>query len=146
MAPRRNNVLPIAMMFALFFLIAFVTGLPSPIGVIIARQFDATNFQSQLGFFANFIAYAFMGIPSGMLLRRIGYKRTALAAIAVGFAGVGVQFLSARAGSFGIYLTGAFISGFSLCMLNTVVNPMLNLLGGGGRRGCLLYTSPSPRD
>lgn len=135
MAPRRNNVLPIAMMFALFFLIAFVTGLPSPIGVIIARQFDATNFQSQLGFFANFIAYAFMGIPSGMLLRRIGYKRTALAAIAVGFAGVGVQFLSARAGSFGIYLTGAFISGFSLCMLNTVVNPMLNLLGGGGRRG-----------
>ena len=34
-----------------------------------------------------------------------------------------------------VYLRGAFISGFSVCMLNTVVNPMLNLLGGGGNRG-----------
>ncbi len=127
--------LPVAMMFALFFSIAFVTGLPSPIGVIIARQFDASVFESQLGFFANFIAYAFMGIPAGMLLRRIGYKRTALVAIAVGMAGIAIQFLSARVGSFGLYLTGAFVCGFSLCMLNTVVNPMLNTLGGGGRRG-----------
>ena len=132
---QHSYALPVAMMFALFFLIAFVTGLPSPIGVIIARQFDATVFESQLGFFANFIAYAFMGIPAGMLLHRIGYKRTALAAIAVGMAGIAIQFLSARAGSFAIYLIGAFVCGFSLCMLNTVVNPMLNTLGGGGRRG-----------
>ena len=76
-----------------------------------------------------------MGIPAGMLLHRIGYKRTALAAIAVGMAGIAIQFLSARAGSFAIYLIGAFVCGFSLCMLNTVVNPMLNTLGGGGRRG-----------
>jgi FHS family L-fucose permease-like MFS transporter len=34
-----------------------------------------------------------------------------------------------------VYLLGAFIAGFSVCMLNTVVNPMLNLLGGGGNRG-----------
>ena len=34
-----------------------------------------------------------------------------------------------------IYLLGAFICGFCVCMLNTVVNPMLNLLGGGGNRG-----------
>ena len=34
-----------------------------------------------------------------------------------------------------MYLLGAFICGFCVCMLNTVVNPMLNLLGGGGNRG-----------
>ncbi|MDE6074256.1 MAG: MFS transporter, partial [Muribaculaceae bacterium] len=34
-----------------------------------------------------------------------------------------------------IYLAGAFICGFCVCMLNTVVNPMLNNLGGGGNRG-----------
>ena len=34
-----------------------------------------------------------------------------------------------------IYLLGAFICGFCVCMLNTVVNPMLNLLGGGGNKG-----------
>lgn len=131
----KSYALPIAMMFALFFMVAFVTGLPSPMGVIVAKQFGASNFESQLGFFANFIAYAFMGIPAGMMLKRIGYKKTALVAIAVGFTGVGVQFLSGVAGNFMVYLIGAFISGFSMCMLNTVVNPMLNTLGGGGNKG-----------
>ncbi len=127
--------LPIAIMFALFFMIAFVTGLPSPMGVIVAKQFGASAFESQLGFFANFIAYAFMGIPAGLMLKRIGYKKTAMTAVTVGFVGVGVQFLSGVAGSFAVYLAGAFICGFSVCMLNTVVNPMLNTLGGGGNKG-----------
>jgi len=135
MTQNKSYALPIAMMFALFFMIAFVTGLPSPMGVIVAKQFGASNFLSQLGFFANFIAYAFMGIPAGILLERIGYKKTALIAVAVGFTGVGVQFLSGQLGSFVVYLSGAFISGFSMCMLNTVVNPMLNTLGGGGKKG-----------
>ena len=132
---QKNYTLPIAMMFALFFMIAFVTGLQNPMGVIVKAQFGASNFVSQLGNLANFIAYAFMGIPAGMLLTRIGYKKTALAAVATGFVGVGVTFLSGNAGSFVVYLIGALISGFSMCMLNTVVNPMLNTLGGGGNKG-----------
>jgi MFS transporter, FHS family, L-fucose permease len=132
---QKSYALPIAMMFALFFMIAFVTGLPSPMGVIVAKQFGATNFESQLGFLGNFLAYAFMGIPAGIMLKKIGYKKTALTAIIVGFVGVFVQFMSGQVGSFSVYLIGAFISGFSMCMLNTVVNPMLNTLGGGGNKG-----------
>ncbi|MCK9311500.1 MAG: MFS transporter [Bacteroidales bacterium] len=131
----KNYALPIAMMFALFFMISFVTGLQNPMGVIVKNQFAASNFMSQLGNAANFIAYAFMGLPAGLLLKRIGYKKTALLAIAVGFVGVGISFLSGQVESFAVYLTGAFISGFSMCMLNTVVNPMLNTLGGGGNKG-----------
>lgn len=132
---KKNYALPIAVMFALFFMIAFVTGLPSPMGVIVKNQFGASNFQAQLGFVANFIAYAFMGIPAGMLLKRIGYKRTALLAVSVGFVGVGIQCLSGVFANFNYYLAGAFVSGFSMCLLNTVVNPMLNTLGGGGKKG-----------
>jgi FHS family L-fucose permease-like MFS transporter len=131
----KNYALPIAMMFALFAMISFVTGFSNPFGVIVKNQFHASNFMSQLGTFANFIAYAFMGIPSGLLLKRIGYKKTALAAIIVGFAGVGIMFLSGIFQSFEVYLTGAFVAGFSMCMLNTVVNPMLNTLGSGGKKG-----------
>lgn len=124
------------MMFALFFMISFVTGLQNPMGVIVKNQFEGiSNFMSQLGNAANFIAYAFMGIPAGYLLQKIGYKKTALAAVAVGFVGVGITFLSGQVASFGVYLAGAFISGFSMCMLNTVVNPMLNTLGGEGKKG-----------
>ena len=135
MNQQKSYALPIAMMFALFFMVSFVTGLPSPMGVIVAKQFGASNFESQLGFLANFIAYAFMGIPAGIMLKKYGYKKTALSAIAVGFVGVGVQYLSGVAESFTVYLAGAFICGFSMCMLNTVVNPMLNTLGGGGNKG-----------
>jgi MFS transporter, FHS family, L-fucose permease len=134
-AENKSYALPIAMMFALFFMIAFVTGLPSPMGVIVAKQFGATNFESQLGFLGNFLAYAFMGIPAGIMLKKIGYKKTALAAIGVGFTGVAVQYFSGQVGLFSVYLIGTFISGFSMCMLNTVVNPMLNTLGGGGNKG-----------
>lgn len=132
---KKNYTLPIIMMFALFAMISFVTGLTNPLGVIVKNQFSVANWMSQLGNAANFIAYAFMGLPAGLMLKRIGYKKTALVAVAVGFVGVGIQFLAGEAGSFGIYLAGAFISGFSMCMLNTVVNPMLNTLGGGGKKG-----------
>ncbi|MEG0994143.1 MAG: MFS transporter [Bacteroidales bacterium] len=132
---KKNYALPIAMMIALFFMISFVTGLQNPMGVIVKNQFNATNLMSQLGNAANFIAYAFMGIPAGLLLTKIGYKKTALLAILVGFVGVGITFLSGQVESFVVYLIGAFVAGFSMCMLNTVVNPMLNTLGGGGKKG-----------
>ena len=131
----KKNVLAIAIMFALFFMIAFVTGIQNPLGVIVKSHFELSNFQSQWGTLANFLAYLCMGIPSGMMLQKIGYKKTALAAVAVGFTGVLISFLSGVADNFYIYLLGAFISGFSMCMLNTVVNPMLNTLGGGGNKG-----------
>lgn len=132
---QKSYVLPIIMMFALFFMIAFVTGLQNPMGIIVKNQFGASNFMSQLGNAANFIAYAFMGLPAGIMLQRLGYKKTSLAAIMVGFVGVLISYISGVVESFGVYLIGAFISGFSMCMLNTVVNPMLNTLGGGGNRG-----------
>ena len=130
-----GNVFAIAICFFLFAMISFVTGLQNPMGLIAKAQFGATNAMSQLGNLANFIAYAFMGLPAGFLLKGKGYKFSALAAVTVGFVGVGISYLSGVMGSFVVYLLGAFVSGFSMCMLNTVVNPMLNTLGGGGNKG-----------
>ena len=122
-------------MFLLFFMIAFVTNFAGSMGVIVKNQFGASNALSQLGTLANFIAYACMGIPGGIILKRKGYKFTSLLAVSVGFLGVGIQWLSGYAQSFGVYVLGAFVAGFSMCLLNIVVNPMLNTLGGGGKRG-----------
>ena len=57
---KKGNVLAIGIMFFLFAMISFVTGLQNPMGVIAKAQFGATNLMSQLGNAANFIAYAFM--------------------------------------------------------------------------------------
>ena len=135
MNKNKGNVLAIGIMFFLFAMISFVTGLQNPMGVIAKAQFGATNLMSQLGNAANFIAYAFLGLPAGFLLKGKGYKFTALTAVAIGFIGVGISYLSGILGSFVVYLLGAFVSGFSMCMLNTVVNPLLNTLGGGGNKG-----------
>ena len=135
---KNSNVLAIIVMILLFGMISFVTNLASPMGDVLKNQFDVANWMGTLGVFANFIAYACMGIPAGNLLQKRGYKFTALAAVAVGFTGVGVQTIAGLLEgnvAFGVYLLGAFIAGFSMCMLNIVVNPMLNKLAGGGNRG-----------
>ena len=137
-AKKQSNVLAIIVMILLFGMISFVTNLASPMGDVLKNQFDVANWMGTLGVFANFIAYACMGIPAGNLLQKRGYKFTALAAVVVGFTGVGVQTIAGLLDgnlAFGVYLLGAFIAGFSMCMLNIVVNPMLNKLAGGGNRG-----------
>ncbi|MBQ1623930.1 MAG: MFS transporter [Bacteroidales bacterium] len=133
---QKTSFVPILVMIFLFGMISFVTNLAAPIGNIwkMQPQIAGSNALGMMGNMMNFLAYAIMGIPAGNMLTKFGYKKTALIAIAVGFCGVLVQFLSGVVASFPanfiVYLLGAFISGFSVCMLNTVVNPMLKLLGG----------------
>lgn len=144
---QKGKVIAIVAMFFLFAMISFVTNLAAPIGTIWKNNYE---WSGMLGNLMNFLAYLFMGIPAGNLLVKIGYKKTALWAMVIGIAGLALQYLSSVAGTetvvfsagadavtlnFIIYLLGAFVCGFCVCMLNTVVNPMLNLLGGGGNKG-----------
>ena len=136
----------IAMCFLLA-MIAFVTNMAAPFGTIWGYKYE---WAGMMGNMMNFAAYLFIGIPAGKMLANYGYKKTALMAMGVGIIGLVIQYLSSQFGNnisvftyqgqavglnLLIYLTGAFICGFCVCMLNTVVNPMLNLLGGGGNKG-----------
>ena len=146
-AAKKGNLVAIIAMFFLFAMISFVTNLAAPLGTIWKGNYE---WSGMLGNLMNFLAYLFMGIPAGKMLEKSGYKKTILIAMVVGFVGIVFQWLSGVVGStvdvfdvngvavhlnFLIYLLGAFICGFCVCMLNTVVNPMLNLLGGGGNTG-----------
>ena len=132
----------IIVMIALFAMIAFVTNLCSPMAHIIKAQGDIPEVLAQIGNYGNFIAYLLMGIPAGMIISKLGYKKTALIGLAVGIAGILIQWGSSLMDAkenlglvFTVYLIGAFIAGLCMCILNCVVNPMLNLLGGGGNSG-----------
>lgn len=136
MSKNNKNTVAIVTMCFIFAMISFVTNMAAPFGTIWGNQYEWSRMAGNL---MNFAAYLFMGIPAGKMLLSVGYKNTTLIALATGFVGVCIQYLS----SFGflggaaiyVYLLGAFISGFCVCMLNTVVNPSLNSLGGGGNRG-----------
>ena len=138
---KSGRLIAIIIMMALFAMIAFVTNLCTPMATIIKNQLAVSNVLAQVGNYANFIAYLVMGIPAGLLIKKFGYKKTALIALATGAIGVLIQWLSGSLDSsnpglvFTVYIIGAFIAGLCMCMLNTVVNPMLNLLGGGGNKG-----------
>ena len=132
----------IIVMIALFAMIAFVTNLCTPMATIIKNQGPISNVLAQIGNYGNFVAYLVMGIPAGMLIAKFGYKKTALIGLTVGIIGILVQWFSGMLDAkenlglvFAVYLVGAFIAGFCMCILNCVVNPMLNLLGGGGNSG-----------
>ena len=132
----------IAVMIAIFAMIAFVTNLCTPMATIIKNQGEISNTLAQIGNYGNFIASLVMGIPAGMLISKFGYKKTALIGLVVGIAGILIQWYSGQLDAghnlslvFGVYLLGAFIAGLCMCILNCVVNPMLNILGGGGNKG-----------
>ena len=141
------NWIAIVTMWAMLCMISFVTNIAAPFGNIWSAHYD---WAGMAGNMMNFVAYLFMGIPAGALLIRFGYKRTILIALSVGAAGMATQLASGYVGdstpvveiagqmiclNLFIYLLGALICGFSVCILNTSVTPMINLLGGGGKRG-----------
>ncbi len=149
MSQQKNNgkLIAIITMCFIFAMISFVTNMGAPFGNIWGFTYP---FAKAWGNLMNFAAYLFMGIPAGKMLIKYGYKKTALIALVVGIIGLALQYLSSITGdatklftydgipvalNLIIYLLGAFICGFCVCMLNTVVNPMLNLLGGGGNKG-----------
>lgn len=134
---KNGAIVAIGAMVFLFAMISFVTNMAAPFGTIWKLKYE---WAGMVGNLMNFAAYLFMGIPAGMMITKIGYKKTALVALALGFIGVAVQYGSSTMnadaiGAYVVYLLGAFICGFCVCILNTVVNPMLNLMGGGGNRG-----------
>ena len=142
---QKRSLVAIVTMFFIFAMISFVTNMAAPFGNIWGFKYEWAGMAGNL---MNFTAYLFMGIPAGNMLIRYGYKKTALIALAVGAIGLGIQLLSSVVGgnvvviggenpttlNLFIYLLGALVCGFCVCMLNTVVNPMLNLLGGGGNK------------
>ena len=144
---KKGNLIAIVTMFALYGMVGFVTNLAAPLGDVWKAQpgINGSNALGMMGNTMNFLAYLIMGIPAGRMIMKLGYKTTALIAIACGFGGILVQWLSGTVlkgtvlagvpANFFVYLAGAFICGFCVCMLNTVVNPMLNTVGGGGKRG-----------
>ena len=128
---KSGSFIAIATMFALYAMCGFMTYLAAPAGKIWGGSpgIAGSTTLGMMGNMMNFLAYLFMGIPAGKMLTKCGYKKTALIAIATGFVGVAIQFVSGlvppaadgnAVGPFCVYLLGAFVCGFSVCMLNMV--------------------------
>ena len=95
---QNGNIIAIITMFFLFAMISFVTNLAAPFGTIWKNQYAGANTLGMMGNMMNFLAYLFMGIPSGNMLVKSDIKNS-LIAMAVGFIGLFIQYISSLFGA-----------------------------------------------
>ncbi|MBK7713657.1 MAG: sugar MFS transporter [Bacteroidales bacterium] len=119
---------PIIIIGALFFVFGFITWISAVLVPYLKIACELTNFQSYLVAFSFYIAYLFMSVPSGWLLEYTGYKKGMTAGLVI--MAIGSLFVpAALTRTYGLFLTGLFIQGAGMALLQTASNPYVTIIG-----------------
>lgn len=127
---QKNNTYAIAIIGMLFFVFGFVTWLNGTLIPFLKLACELeTDIEAFLVTFAFYMAYFFLAIPSSYILKRTGYKNgMALGLLIMGIGSL-VFIPAANTRSFALFLTGLFIQGTGLALLQTAVNPYISVIG-----------------
>jgi len=126
---RRDYFIPITIIGALFFIFGFVTWLNATLIPYLKIACELTSFESYLVAFAFYISYFVMALPSSAVLKKTGFKNgmsVGLIAMAIGAL---IFIPAAYTRTYGLFLTGLFIQGTGLTILQTASNPYVTILG-----------------
>jgi len=125
-----RHVLSIGIIGALFFIFGFITWLNGTLIPFLKLACDLqTDAQALLVTFAFYMAYFFLAIPSSFVLNRIGFKNGMSVGLAIMGAGALLFLPAAGSRSFALFLTGLFVQGMGLALLQTAANPYISILG-----------------
>jgi MFS transporter, FHS family, L-fucose permease len=122
----RRALALMAALFALFGCVTWLNGVLIPFLKLVC-QLD--TFEALLVTFAFYIAYFVMALPSARVLAVTGYRHGMAAGLAVMAAGSVLFLPAALMRSYGLFLTGLFVQGTGLCLLQTAANPYVIILG-----------------
>jgi MFS transporter, FHS family, L-fucose permease len=120
---------PIIIIGALFFVFGFITWLSAVLVPYLKIACELSNFQSYLVAFSFYIAYLFMSVPSGWLLEYTGYKKGMTAGLVIMAIGSLFFVPAALTRTYGLFLTGLFIQGAGMALLQTASNPYVTIVG-----------------
>jgi FHS family L-fucose permease-like MFS transporter len=127
---KKSTFGPMIIISALFFIFGFVTWAN---GTLIPFLKIACNLETDLQAFfvafASYIAYFFLAIPSSWILKKIGFKNGLVFGMVILGVGSLVFIPAADNRSYGLFLTGIFIQGSAMALLQTAVNPYLSIIG-----------------
>lgn len=127
---KQNNYKAIAVMGALFFIFGFVTWANSTLIPFLKLACGLkTDLEAFFVTFASYIAYFFLAIPSSWLLKKMGFKNGIVVGLFILGIGSLVFIPAASTRSFPLFLTGIFIQGAALSLLQTAVNPYISIIG-----------------
>jgi MFS transporter, FHS family, L-fucose permease len=120
---------PIIIIGALFFVFGFITWLSAVLIPYLKIACELTNFQSYLVAFSFYIAYLFMSVPSGWFLEYTGYKKGMTSGLVIMAIGSLFFVPAALTRTYGLFLTGLFIQGAGMALLQTASNPYVTIVG-----------------
>ena len=125
----KNVSSPIVIIGTLFFVFGFITWLSAVLVPYLKIACELSNFQSYLVAFSFYIAYFFISVPSGWFLEYTGYKKGMTAGLLIMALGSLVFVPAALSRTYGLFLTGLFIQGAGMALLQTASNPYVTIIG-----------------
>src|SRR5690554_6217746 len=126
---RKRQVISVAILAFMFFIFGFVSWVNAILIPYFKIACELTHFQSYFVAFAFYIAYFVMAIPSGLLLKRVGFKRGIMYGFLLMALGAFIFVPAALTRQFAIFLIGLFSIGTGLAILQTAANPYVTIIG-----------------
>ena len=123
---QRNSFL-VGVILLIWFVISFVTNILGPLMPIIIQTYKLSLTMAAFLPFSFFLAYGVMSIPAGMMIERIGEKKSMLIAFALNFIGAFIFSINPQ---YNIALASLFIIGIGMAMLQVIINPLMRTAGG----------------
>jgi MFS transporter, FHS family, L-fucose permease len=125
----KDNILSVAIIGMLFFIFGFVTWLNGTLIPFLKISCELNNAQAYFVTFAFYISYFVMALPSSWVLHRTGFKGGMALGLMVMSIGTLFFVPAANTRTFGLFLTGLFIQGTGLSILQTASNPYITIIG-----------------
>lgn len=127
--PGKHGLNPLIIIGSLFFIFGFVTWLSSVLIPYLQIACQLNNFQAYLVAFAFYISYFVMSVPSGKILKAVGYKNGMSLGLFLVAAGSLTFIPAAIYRTYSIFLLGLFVQGAGMAVLQTAANPYVTILG-----------------
>ena len=122
-------IVPMVFLAFMFFTCGFTLGINSLLVPVLKVSLSVSSMEAYMLIGATFLPFLIFGYPAGLLISKIGYKRTMASAFAMFAIAFGVFILSAEAKSFVIFLLASFICGAANTFLQAAINPYVTILG-----------------
>lgn len=129
MEEKNNSIIPVIILGCFFFIFGFVTWLNGTLIPYLKIACELNTQQSLLVAFAFYISYFVMALPSSWVLQKIGFKKGMMLGLFVMAAGALIFIPAANTRTYELFLTGLFVIGTGLSLLQTASNPYITIVG-----------------
>lgn len=126
---QNSTLIPIIIIASLFFIFGFVTWINGALIPFMKTINELTSAQSLLVASASYISFVVMALPASYILTKIGYKKGMSLGLFIMGLGALVFIPAAEARTYWMFLTGIFIQGTGMTLLQTASNPYITILG-----------------